>query len=450
MRIFLRILSGIFITAMLFISSTGLSQDHVVIDEVVGVVGDNHILESELYEQKRQYEAQGEPLGSNPYCTILEDMLFQKLLYNQAMIDSVEVRESQIEQEIERRLRFFIQQIGSRERLEEYYGMSVGELREEFWDPIREQLISQRMESQITSHVSVTPSEVKDFFHNLPEDDIPMVDSEMTLAKIQIEPDIAHDEIEEVKERLEGFRQRVLEGESFRTLAIMYSDDTSTAREGGELGFMSRDELHPELEAAAFSLSSGEVSEVVETPSGFHIVELIERRGENVNIRHILLAPQVSPQVEQETKNKLDSLRTLVMSGEMSFDEAAREFSDHRTGPTGGRMTNPYTGTNRFRSDHIDPNLFFVVDRLEVGEISRPIETFTDQGRMAYKIVTVQNRVEPHQANLQQDYDFIQELAREQKREKAIKEWVKKRLESTYVSIHDKYKDCQFDIDWQQ
>lgn len=447
-------LSG-YILIVIFLAANHLSlqvhaQERVVIDQVIGVVGNSAILQSDLFDHRRQAEAQGVNLGPNPYCVLLDDVMFQKLLYNQAMIDSVEVGDSQIEQEIERRLRFFIQQIGSRERLEEYYGRSVEELREEFWDPIKEQLISQRMESKITQNVTVTPSEVKAFFDNLSEEEIPMVESEMALAKILIEPEIEQEEIDEVVERLEGFRQRIIDGESFRTLAILYSDDPGSARRGGELGFYSRGDLHPEFEAVAFSLRPGEVSEIVETRSGYHIIELIERRGEQINVRHLLLRPKVSPEVEQQTRSKLDSIRTLIMTDEMTFAEAARRFSDHPGGGAGGTILNPYTGTTRFKTEEMDPNLFFVVDRLEEGEISRPIQTMTDEGQPAYKIVTVRQRIDPHRANLQQDYDFIQRLALQEKRGKAIRKWVERRLKSTYISIHDDYKDCDFDIQWLQ
>jgi len=442
-----------FAVVLLFLLGTsddGSSQERVVIDRVIGVVGNTAILQSDLVEHRRQVEAQGVDLGPNPYCVLLDDMMFQKLLFNQAIIDSVEVSDTQIEQEIERRLRFFIQQIGSRERLEEYYGKSVEELREEFWDPIREQLISQRMESEITRNVTVTPSEVREYFDNLPEDDIPMVESEMSLAKIMIEPAVEQEEIDAVIERLQGFRQRIMDGESFRTLAILYSDDAASARRGGELGFYSRGDLHPEFEAVAFNLHPGEVSDIVETRSGFHIIEQIERRGEQVNVRHLLLRPQVSIEVEQQTRNKLDSIRTLIMSEEMTFAEAARRFSDHPTGRSGGTILNPYTGTTRFKTEEMDPNLFFVVDRLEVGEISRPIQTMTDDGQPAFQIVTVRERIDPHPANLKQDYDFIQKLAQQEKRKEAINRWVIRRLQSTYVSIDEDYKDCDFDIPWLQ
>lgn len=436
------------ISIFVLISFQGIAQEKVVIDRVVAVIGNSAILKSDIVEQRRMLEAQGVDLGRNPECVLLDDIMFQKLLFNQAVIDSVEVNEAQVEQEIERRLRFFIQQIGSRERLEEYYGKSLDELRDEFRDPIREQLISRMMESQITRNVSVTPSEVRSFFESLSEDEIPMVESEMAMSKILIEPVIEDHEIQAVKERLEGFRQRILAGESFNTLAILYSDDTGSARRGGELGFYVRGDLHPEFEAVAFSLRPGEVSEIVETRSGFHIIQLIERRGEQINVRHLLLQPKASPEVEAETRNKLDSLRRVIMRGDLSFEEAARKYSDHPSGRNRGVMVNPYTGTTRFRSDEIQPNLFFVIDRLEEGEISRPIQTMTEDGNIAYKIVWLRDRIEPHRANLQQDYDFIQKLALQEKRERAVNRWVERRLEQTYVRIHEDYQECDFEVKW--
>ena len=436
------------ISLIIGITSLGIAQERVIIDQVVGVVGTSAILQSDLMAQRQQIEAQGVDLGPNPYCVLLDDMMFQKLLFNQALIDSIEVSESQVEQEIERRLRFFIQQIGSRERLEEYYGRTVEELREEFREPIREQEISRRMEAQVTRNVTITPSEVREFFINIPEDSIPMVESEMQLAKIFIEPTISQAEKDMIKERLEGFRQRVLDGESFRTLAILYSEDPGSARNGGELGFYSRGDLHPEFEAVAFSLRPGEVSDIVETRSGYHIIQLISRRGELVNVRHILLQPKVSPELEQETRNKLDSIRTLVMEGEMTFAEAARSFSDHPGGLNGGVMINPYTSTTRFRSDEIDPRVFFVVDRLEEGQISRPIETMTEGGRQAYQIVKVLERIDPHPANLQQDYDFIQQLALQRKKQQTVKRWVERRLQTTYIYVHEEFQHCTFEVGW--
>ncbi len=446
-------LTKIWLTLLILINISvtySFGQQKVIIDQVIAVIGNSAILESDIIEQRRMLEAQGIDLGRNPDCVLLDDIMFQKLLFNQAIIDSIEISESMVDQEIERRMRYFIQQIGSRERLEEYYGKSIEELREEFRQPIREQQISRRMEAEITRNVNVTPSEVRAFFENIAEDEIPMVESELALAKILIEPRIEDHEIKAVKDRLEGFRQRILDGESFNTLAILYSDDAGSARRGGELGFYGRGDLHPEFEAVAFSLRPGEISEIVETRSGFHIIQLIARRGEQINVRHLLLQPKPSPIVEEEARNKLDSLRRVIMRGDISFADAARKYSDHPSGLNGGQMLNPFTGTTRFRSEDLEPNLFFIVDRLEVGEISRPIQTMTDDGKQAFKIVIVRDRIEPHRANLQQDYDFIQKLALQEKKNIAVKKWVERRLQTTFVRIHENYIDCDFDINWLQ
>ncbi len=424
------------------------AQEKVVIDQIVAVIGNSAVLESDVINQQRQMEAQGVDFGPNPICGLLDDVLYQKLLFNQAQLDSVEVGDDHVEQVLERRLRFFIQQIGSRERLEAYYGKSIEELKVEFRELVREQELSQRMESIITENVSVTPSEVRRYFTGLHPDSVPMVESELVLAQITKTPPVREEEKNLVKTRLEEFRDRVLKGESFSTLAILYSEDPGSARRGGELGFYGRGELYPEFEAVAFGLRPGELSEVVETEAGFHVLQMIERRGEQVNVRHILLRPKVSPEDLQEAKNQLDSVRTLITSGEMTFAEAAQKFSDHPGRINQGVMVNPYTGTSRFRSDELEPELFFIVDNLEVGEVSQPHTMVTEEGQQAYRIVSVVSRIEPHRANLQEDYDLIQQMALSQKELGIIRQWISRRLTSTYVHINEKYLDCEFEHGW--
>lgn len=437
----------LFLSFILF-SNPLLSQEKVIIDQVIAVVGNSAILESDVVNQRRQLVGQGIDLGPNPDCPILDDMLYQKLLFNQAILDSLVVSDEQVEQVLERRLRFFIQQIGSRERLEAYYGKSIEELKDEFRDIVREQELSQQMEAKITANINVTPSEVRSFFNRLPQDSIPMVESEIIMAKIVINPPIQPEEIAEVKNRLEGFRQRVLRGESFNTLAVLYSEDPGSARRGGELGFFGRGELYPEFEAVAFSLRPGEISEVVETQAGYHIIQMIERRGEQFNVRHILLQPKVSPYDLQAARQKLDSIKTIVQNGEMTFAEAALKFSDHPGKVNQGLMVNPFTGTTRFKSDEMDPNLFFVIDQMEVGNISSPVGMMTEEGQQAFRIVKLISRTEPHRANLQQDYDYIQQLALAEKKRKATMAWIGRRLPNTFVFVHDRFSNCEFELDW--
>ena len=424
------------------------AQERVVIDQVIAVVGNSAVLESDVVNQRRELEAQGMQFGSDPMCAILDDVLYQKLLYNHAKLDSIEVSEDQVEQVLDRRLRFFIQQIGSRERLEAYYGKSIDELKEEFRDIVREQELSQRMEAKITENVQVTPSEVRRFFNNLHPDSIPMVESEMVMAKLVKMPPVRNEEIDLVKTRLEEFRNRVLQGESFATLAILYSDDPGSARRGGELGFYSRGDLYPEFEAIAFGLRPGEISEVVETQAGYHIIQMIERRGEQINVRHILLQVKVSPEDLAKARAKLDSIRRVINAGDITFDEAVEKYSDHPSKINRGLMVNPYTGTNRFRTEEIEPSLFFAVDRLEVGDVSAPLPMTTDEGRQAFRLVKLVSRIDAHQANLQEDYDLIQQLALQQKQQKVVRQWIDRKLESTYVFVHEQFRRCDFDLEW--
>lgn len=439
------------LVALVFTALTpqiGVTQEPVVIDQVVAVVGNSAILKSDLYNQQRQMESQGMTFGSDPLCELLDEMLYQKLLYNEAINDSVEVSDQQVEQVLDRRLRFFIQQIGSREQLEAYYGKSIEELKDEFRPLVREQEMSQMMESKITRNVRVTPSEVRAFYNDIPEDEIPTVESEIEMAQIVIKPPVDPEEIADTKRRLNEIRDRILGGESFNTMAILYSDDPGSARRGGELGFHSRGELFPEFEATAFSLRPGEVSEIIETQAGFHIIQLIERRGEQINVRHILMQPKISPDQLSRARNKLDSIRQLIQSEEMTFEDAAKEFSDDPGKMSGGVMINPYTNTTRFKNDEVEPNLFFEVDKLDVGEITRPIPMMTEDGKQAFRIVKLLHRIEAHSATLEGDYDFVQQLALNEKKRKKIMNWVESRIEKTYLLINEQYRDCEFSVQW--
>jgi peptidyl-prolyl cis-trans isomerase SurA len=439
------LITVIFIVSLFF---QILAQEKVIIDQVVAVVGNSAILKSDLFNQQRQLESQGITLGSNPQCELLDEMLYQKLLFNQAVIDSIEVSDQQVEQILERRLRFFIQQIGSREQLEAYYGKTIEELKDEFRPLIREQELSQMMEAQITRNIRVTPSEVRSFFNSLPTDSIPTVESETELAQIVIKPPVEQEEIAETKRRLNEIRERIIQGESFSTMAILYSEDPGSARRGGELGFYGRGDLYPEFEATAFGLRPGEISEIIETQAGYHIIQMIERRGEQINVRHILIQPKISPLQLSNARNKLDSIRRLITSEELTFAEAALKFSDDPGKVNGGIMINPFTNTTRFKNDEIDQNLFFVIDRLDEGGISSPVPMMTEEGKQAFRIVKVNKRIDAHVASLDGDYDYIQQLALNRKKMKTVQDWIKRRIGNTYISINENYLNCDFSIQW--
>ncbi len=433
---------------LIFCNTRLLTQEKAIVDQVVAVVGNSIILKSDIYNHKMQYEAQGIDLGSDPFCEVLEESLYQKLLYSQAMIDSIEVSDDHIEMVLDRRLRYFIREIGSREKLEAYYGKTIAELKDEFRDIVREQELSKAMETKITNNVRVTPSEVKRYFNNLSEEDIPVVESQIQLGQIVKIPPVREEEIQDVKRRLNEFRERILKGESFSTLAIMYSEDPGSARRGGELGFVSRGELYHDFEAVAFNLRPGEVSEIFETKAGYHIAQMIERRGELVNVRHLLLRPKVSPYDVQKTKNKLDSIRNLITNDEITFGKAAEKFSDDPSRINEGIMVNPQTGTTKFKPDELEPNLFFVVDRMEPGDVSRPTAMYTDDGREGYRLIYLKEHTEPRKANLEDNYDFINRLALEEKKNKKIEQWVQDKIESIYLHIIEDYIHCDFSYEW--
>ncbi|MFW5752132.1 MAG: peptidylprolyl isomerase [bacterium] len=446
-----KLVSFLFLNFILYsVVDEAYSQEPAVVDQVVAVVADSPILKSDLYNQERQLESQGIDFQENSQCRILDDMLYQKLLYNQAILDSVEVSDNQVEQVLDRRLRFFIQQIGSREQLEAYYGKSIEELKDEFRPMVREQELSQMMESQITQDIRVTPSEVRNFFHSLPEDSIPTIESETKLAHITIIPEYEPEEVERTIDRLNEIRTRVLQGENFKTMAILYSEDPGSASKGGELGFYGRGELYPEFEATAYGLAPGEISEIIETEAGYHIIQMIERRGDLINVRHILMQPQISPLQLNQAKNKLDSIRDLIVKDSLSFEKAATKFSDDPNKVNGGVVMNPYTNTTRFKNDEIDQNLFFAIEKLEKNDITKPVPFRNEDGKQGYRIVKILDRIEAHTANLQSDYDFIQELALERKKMKEVQNWINKKISTTYVYISDDFDHCQFSADWKK
>lgn len=420
-----------------------------VIDEVVAVVGGNMIRFSDIENQYMQFRLQGNIEGARSMrCQILENMLFQKLLINQAVLDSVEVTDAQVESEMDRKLRYFISQIGSREKLEAYYKKSIPEIKEEFRDAIRDQLIVETMQGNITRDIKVTPSEVKRYYQTIPEDSLPLINSEVEIGQIVKKPPMSPEEKAGARSRLADFRKRILGGESFAALAALYSEDPGSTAKGGELGFVSRGELFPAFEAAAFSLKKGEVSEIVETEAGYHIIQLIERRGDMINARHILIRPKVSPDALAKAQQDLNNVVALINMDSLSFEQAALKHSDDPSKNNGGIMVNPMTGTTRFETSQLDPSLFFVLDKMQVGETSEPVLMKTEEGTQAYRILFLKSRSQPHRANLNEDYTRIQEWALQDKQATVIQEYINRKTKNTYIRINERYRDCPFNYSW--
>lgn len=442
------------IVIMLFIFANTYSQrvhEGEVLDQVIAVIGDNIVLESELKKQSEQYEQQGYDMGEDSRCFLIEELLYQKLLLHQAEVDSVEISENQVDSEMDRRLRYFIQQVGSKEKLEEYYQKSIVEIKEEFRGLIREQLLVQTMQSKITKNVKVTPSGVRSYYKSLPEDSLPLINSEVEVAHIVKFATISQEEREKAITKLKGLKKRIEEeGASFKTLAVLYSQDEGSATMGGELGFMGRGELVPEYSAAAFDLEEGEISDVVETSFGFHIIQLLKRKGQKANTRHILIKPEVSSGALKRAEEKLDSIRQQILNNDtVSFSGMAEKLSDDEaTKFDGGIISNPNAGGTKFEMDQLDPRIFSIINELEEGEISKPTIMQNPGGRTGYRLLMLKTRTKPHRANLKDDYQRLQETALQEKKNEAIEDWMDKKINSTYVRINDEYQDCSFTNNW--
>lgn len=433
----------------IYVSAT-YAQNAQVIDKIVAVVGKNIIMQSDIEEQYMQYRLQGGIKGSasSIRCEILEDQLFRKLMLNQAELDSIEVTDSQVDAEMEYRIRYYLSQLGSQEKVEKYFNKTMAEIKEELRTIIKDQKMIEEVQRKIVEGVSATPSDVREFFNSIPSDSIPMVSAQYEIAQLVKKPPITLDEKLAVKERLYGLRDRILKGERFSTLALLYSEDPGSAKKGGELGFQGRGELVPEFEAVAFALKDGEISEVVETEYGFHIIQMIERRGDYVNVRHILLTVKVSPEALQQAYNELDSIANLIRNDSITFDEAVHKFSDEDDKVNGGYLVNPNNGSTMFAAEDLDQQVSVVVNKLQVGEVSNPAPMKTKNDKDAYRLLMIKKKTTPHKANLKDDYALIQQWTMQKLRQEAINKWIDAKSNKAYVKISDDYCGCDFQFDW--
>ncbi len=448
------------IAALWVATAVQAQEDKVqVIDKVVAVVGKNIILESDVENQYIQYRLQGgaEGTGTALRCGILEDLLFQKLMLNQAEMDSLKVTDDEVDAELSRRISDMVSRVGSQEKLEAYFNKTMSEIKDELRPMVRDKSLQDQVRAEIMKGVSVTPAEVRTFFNRIPQDSLPMVDTEYEIAQIVKRPPVSIDEKLRIKDQLYQIRKRILEGESFSTMAILYSEDPGSAKKGGELGFTGRGEFAKEFENAAFNLRDGEISEVIETEFGFHIIQLIERRGDYVNCRHILLTAKVPVEALEQAQNELDSVAKLIRSGEMTFEEACLKFSDDDSKTNGGCISNPAYGGNRIGKQDLPEletyfpelkNLSFVISRLEVGEVSDPLPMTTSDNNDAFRLVMVKKKVEAHKANLKDDYWRIQGWALNDKNQEVIRNWIKGKAKKAFIRIDEEYQGCDFQFDW--
>lgn len=424
-----------------FLTAHPAQSQNTVIDEVVAVIGNKIIKKSDIETQYLQIKAEGNEVDK---CHILEVMMRMKLMVNQAAIDSVEITESQVEGELNQRLNMMVSQFGEQE-IVKHYGKTILEMKDDMRNEIRDNMISQRMEEEVAGNITITPSEVKSFYNKLNKDSLPLINAQIELYQIGVYPPYTEQAIFDLKEKMLDLRRQIIEGKSFASLAVLYSEDGSAMR-GGELGFTQKGSWDPEFAKAAFALKErGEVSKIVESQFGYHLIQLIEKRGDMVNARHILMKPKADAESVTKAVSRLDSIADLIRKDSVSFEKAALYFSeDKSTRFNSGLVMNPQTGEPKFEMDQINPVDYRVVKDLKVGEISEPYESMDEKGKKIFKIVMIKSRSNPHRANLKDDFDLLKNMALANKRNNIINEWIDEKIESTYIHIDDKYKNCNF------
>jgi len=420
-----------------------------VIDEVIAVIGDEPVLKSDIEFQYQQALMEGAEFAGDLRCHILEQMMIQNLLLEQAKIDSIEVSENQVLMTVDRQINNFINRAGSREKLEEWLNKSILQIKEEQRELVRNQMLTQQMRQEITKDVNVTPLEIRRFFRETPEDSLPKMPAQYEYQKIAITPEISREEIERVKARLRDFQRQVREGRDFATLAVLYSEDPNSAARGGELGLTPRASLVPEFAQVAFNLrDKNKVSKIVETEFGFHIMQLIERQGDRINVRHILLKPKPSREAIEEAREMADSLVSLIRKDSISFEEAALRYSsDKDSRANGGYVINPRTLSTKFELQEIQPDIAQKLEKMEEGEISEPF-LMKDQrlGVDQFTIVKLTKKTPPHTANMVDDYQTIKRMLENKKSEETFRDWIRKKQRETYITIKDEWKECDFEF----
>ena len=442
-----------FFNALAFaaLAVAALAQNNVA-EEVAWVIGNEPIYKSDIEEQYQQALYERVAIDGNPYCIIPEQMALDKLFLDQARLDSVEVQSSAISAEVESRINFFIANLGSKEKVEEYFRMPLPRLREKLDEVYSDQYCIQQVQNDLTKNVKATPADVRKYYNTLPKDSLPYIPMQVEAQIITINPVIPQQEIDEVKSRLRDYAQQVSSGErEFSTLAILYSEDQSTAVYGGETGFQSRSVLLPEYATAAFNLSdSKRVSNVVETDDGFHIIQLIEKRGDRVNTRHILLRPKVSDKDLTDALNRLDSVRSDIVSGKHTFDEMALFVSqDKESRNNNGNMLNEKTHSSRFEMADLPAEVGKKVNTMQPGEVSEPFVMLNPKTRREQvAIVKLVKRIDGHKADLAEDYMIIKDMCEANEKEKIIHDWVTQKQKSVYVYIEEGWRDCDFKYDW--
>lgn len=422
-----------------------MAQDNVI-DQVLWVVGDEAILKSDVEQARLYYMMQGKAIEGDPYCVIPEQLAIQKLFLNQAVIDSIEVTEQEVINSVEEEINQRVAQIGSREKMEEYFNMSSTKMREELRETMRDRMVMERMQYKLFENIKVTPAEVRRGYTQLKEEEIPFVPTQVEVQIITQQPEIPLEEIERVKSELREYTERINNGEAqFSTLAVFYSQDPESARRGGELGFFGRGEMVPEFSAVAFNLTDpNKVSKIVETEFGFHIIQLIEKRGDRIKARHILRKPEVPIESINSSLERLDSISKDIRDGKFTFDEAVVLSDDKNTRKNFGLMSNEMTLSPRFELQELPQEVAKAVYSMEIGDISEPFVMIDKKGKEVCAIVKLRNRIEGHKATPTEDFQIVKDVIIAKMKEEKLKEWIKEKQRTTYVRINGDQCDCEF------
>lgn len=440
---------------ILLFSSVLLSQSTPpqILDKIIAIVGNKIILKSEVDMQIQQLMISGTLDNAiktdEIQCEILEDMLLQKLLLMQAEIDSVEVSDDQINNELDRRIRYFTSMFGNVQELEKYYNKSILELKEELREPLKDQLLITAMHDKLVSNVTVTPSEVEKYYKKMPSDSIPIIPAQWEIGVIAIAPSLTQEENNILISKLQDIKKRINNVSDFEVMARLYSEDPATAKNGGETGYFTKGVMEPTFENAAFSLTKpGEISPIIETSYGYHILQLIDRKGEQVNVRHILVRKQPSNNAIQIAKQKADSIYNLLIKNEITFADAAKKFSKLEGDLTQGGMILSANGGFTLTTNEIDAKFLPILDTMKNSKFSKPFLYMENDGTPTYRILWLKNYIPPHKASLKTDYYLIQMKALEEKKNQALAKWANERLQEVYVKIDEDYQGCDFKYPW--
>jgi peptidyl-prolyl cis-trans isomerase SurA len=423
-----------------------VSSQSYLIDKVVAKVGSEFVLLSEVEDQYAYSLTQDPSLGIDIKCQILADLISQKLIIYQAKLDSVEVSDQEVEAQLELRFDNILRQMnGDEEFFASYYGAGIAEMKERYRDDQKQQILAERMQMKLINSVTITPNEVQQFYDMIPKDSLPYLDSEVELGELVIKPEVNDEQKRIAQEKLEGIVEKIVSGEeSFEAMALKYSMDPGSGARGGDLGFAKRGSYVPEFEAAVFGLKKGEMSEIIETEYGFHVIKQLERRGNNVRARHILIKPELTESDMANARNLLDSVKNLIEIDSISFENAVKKFGNKKAESynNNGRMKNRATGNNFFRTEELDPDVYFEIIDLEENQLSKIIEDKDFGGEPQFRILQLQSITKPHKANLKQDYDKISQFAKQGKKAEYFNSWVLEKMEETYIEVNTIYSYC--------